>query len=188
MTMQRAELLFYDGAWQSLHSLPLEPYFELVGTRPNFTRFLSSVGRGYVGCWAVVERRLYLTELQQLGFEKRPDGSVSPGMVADPALLSAMFPDQDAPIFADWYSGELRCPVGEIVATGRGKFGDLYERYQVMSVERGVVVHENVIVSIERVSTTEKSSCEETAPEQEARTVNFQKWLNRLVKTVTQEM
>lgn len=181
MTMQRAELLFYDGAWQSLHSLPLEPYFELVGTRPNFTRFLSSVGRGYVGCWAVVERRLYLTELQQLGFEKRPDGSVSPGMVADPALLSAMFPDQDAPLFADWYSGELRCPQGEIVATGRGEFGDLYERYLVLSVECGVIVQENIVEGFARVRAHDIPISEETASEQNDRMAKLRNWINRLV-------
>ena len=179
MTMQRAELLFHDGAWHSLHSLPLEPYFEQIGTRPNFARFLSSVGRGYVGYWVLEDQKLYLTEIHQLGFEKRPDGSASPGMVADPALLSVMFPDQDAPIFADWYSGELRCPEGDIVATGRGKFGDLYERYLVLSIERGVVVQENITEGVERVINT--PTTEETASEQEDRMGKFRNWLNRLV-------
>ena len=181
MTMQRAELLFHNGAWQSLHSLPLEPYFEQLGTRPNFTRFLSSVGRGYVGYWVLEDQKLYLTEIHQLGFEKRPDGSASPGMVADPALLSAMFPDQDAPIFADWYSGELRCPEGDIVATGRGKFGDLYERYLVLSIERGVVNHEELVDAEERISSTKNSTTNETVLEQDDRMMKFRKWLNRLV-------
>ena len=181
MTMQRAELLFHNGAWQSLHSLPLEPYFEQIGTRPNFTRFLSSVGRGYVGCWVLEDQKLYLAEIHQLGFEKRPDGSVLPGMVADPELLSEMFPDHDAPIFADWYSGELRCPEGDIVATGRGKFGDVYERYLVLSVKCGVVVNEQVVKSVGYISSTKNPMTNETVREQDERMTKFRKWLGRLV-------
>ena len=179
MTMQRAELLFHNGAWLSLHSLPLEPYFEQIGTRPNFSRFLSSVGRGYVGCWALMEGKLFLTEIQQLGFEKLPNGSMSPGMIADPLLLSVIFPEQETPKFADWYTGKLRCPMGEVIATGRWEFGDLYERYLEFSVERGEILKEEVVESVEHVSA---KAAEYTASMQQDHTTMFRKWLNRFIK------
>lgn len=177
MTVQSTEGLKYGKQNLVMQSEPLEAYFKLVGHRPQFGFMATNNWRGYIGDWEITDTKLYLRRLSQMGLRKT-DAGVLPCLEPNSVSVADIFPGTTGPIFADWYTGELRCPMGQVVAYHRGPFGALYERYLVLSVERGVIVQEEVVESVERVSNT--TVTEETATERKDRTSKFRKWLQRL--------
>ncbi|MCL7404903.1 hypothetical protein MWN63_02770 [Paradonghicola geojensis] len=177
MTVQATEVLKYGKLNRSMQSEPLEAYFKLVGHRPQFGFMATNNWRGYIGDWEIKDKKLYLTRLNQMGLRKTDTG-VLPCLVPNNVTLPEIFPGTTGPVFADWYTGQLRCPEGDVIDYHRGPFGALYERYLVLSVERGVVVSEETVVSIERVNSP---VIEETASEQKDRTAKFRAWLKKIV-------
>ncbi|MDA7668775.1 hypothetical protein N8596_00735, partial [bacterium] len=55
--------------------------------------------------------------------------------------VDGLFPDEtrppEAPVFADWYSGELRIPEGDMIQYVHGGYGTTYERDRLILIERG---------------------------------------------------
>lgn len=58
--------------------------------------------------------------------------------------MSYVFPDFPDGVFAHWYTGELRCPMGELLNYVHGGYGSTYEQDLFIEVENGVVVNERV--------------------------------------------
>lgn len=73
--------------------------------------------RGYIGSWEVRDGRLYLTRVQGC-YE----------------ILG------DEPVPADWFSGVLRVPRGEVLQYVHMGFESVYERDLYLKVEAGAVV------------------------------------------------
>lgn len=46
----------------------------------------------------------------------------------------------DGPIFADWFSGVLRIPKGEVLRYAHMGFATIYEQELLVKIEQGVVV------------------------------------------------
>ncbi len=86
-------------------------------TRSAETIRLSCCWRGYIGTWEIKQGRLFLV-----------------GLSGDYNLA------EGEPIFADWYSGELIIPEGEILDYIHLGFATVYEREQRIVIERGFVV------------------------------------------------
>ena len=84
--------------------------------------FSTACWRGYIGTWEVKGGRLYLVNLQ---------GSYE--MVGD------------EPIPADWVSGWLRVPRGELLEYVHMGFESVYERELHLRVEGGVVVESKTV-------------------------------------------
>lgn len=131
MTAQIPELLHYQRRKHDLHTEPLASYLEQTGRAlPSSGGLCSALWRDYVGEWRVVRKRLYLQALYL-------------GMEGQPLDLAPLFPDH-APdrfgrIFANWYTGELRSPLGALTDYEHIGWGGTYERYLVMQVVDGVV-------------------------------------------------
>ena len=111
MTGQVMERLHYDGEWRPLATLPLETYFATTRqSPPSGEGFCSALWRKYVGSWEIRDGQLYLVGLRvgvSALFSKRQE--------YDKEGLQKVFPDADD-VFADWFTGTLRCPQGERVA------------------------------------------------------------------------
>lgn len=180
MTAQASEHLDYCGQKLSMQSLPLEDYFKSIGRRPPFSTMATNNWRGYIGEWEIIDKRLYLTRLLQMGLRKTDTG-VLPCLVPHSVSLGAIFPESNGSVFADWFTGDLHCPQGKLIEQYRGPLGAQYERYLVLSVQRGLVIHEEVVESVERVSTTDHEMTVETDVENRLRMGRFRAWLKRLL-------
>ncbi len=132
MTAQFGERLNYDGQEMSMCTEPLGDYFALGGVNPGFGQEwpldCTALWRGYVGSWAVLGDRLYLVAIHNLA----SDG-------ADTNFLETIFPGHPDSVFADWYTGTLCVPQGEILKYVHMGYQSTYERDILIDVERGVI-------------------------------------------------
>ncbi|HZW13300.1 MAG TPA: hypothetical protein VFF81_08940 [Noviherbaspirillum sp.] len=135
MTAQFSEGLHYKDKLHSLFTLPLEPYLDLSQTRNRLEGIHSHTAceRRYVGIWKIIEDKLYLERLDNVS------GDILP--------LDRFFKDQSAPIFAEWFSGELRCPKGELLKYVHFGFGSIYERDLIITVRNGVIESERIVTN-----------------------------------------
>ena len=138
MTVQVPETLLYKGEALSLHDYPLQPYLASGATAVKFQAHSTALHRGYVGTWTIRQGRLYLIKLE---------GHVGPFANTRAVALDALFPDAKDGVLADWYTDEMRCPMGELLHYGRGGFTSVYESDLFIQIERGVVLSERVVMN-----------------------------------------
>jgi hypothetical protein len=108
--------------------------------------------RGYVATWLLQRDRLWLTAISSNGLivdrrqseaeaEADADADVPGELDGRPFTVDGLFPDEDrppeTPVFAEWYSGELRIPEGEMIQYVHGGYGTTYERDRLILIERG---------------------------------------------------
>lgn len=132
MTAQSPEKIVYQGEKFVMCTEPLEDYFSKGGIRPWLQLSSTALWRRYVGSWEVVDDRLYLTNL---------DGRLEDGTKVTVATIFPGFPDK---FFAQWYSGQLRIPQGELLEYIHMGYGSTYERDLLLEVRCGVVVETSV--------------------------------------------
>lgn len=128
MTAQSPERIVYMGKRLSMCTEPLEDYFSKGGIRPNLRRSSTALWRRYIGSWEIVDDRLYLTGL---------DGWLEDGTRVTAGMIFPGFPDK---VFAQWYSGQLRIPEGELRKYVHMGYGSTYERDLLLEVRDGVVI------------------------------------------------
>ena len=128
MTAQVHENLIYEGEETSMTTcppLPVDhPRLRIVGPPGAVTKregvpsfvFSTACWRGYLGTWEIKQGRLYLKSVVGL-YEMAGD----------------------EPIFADWVSGWLVVPKGELVEYVHMGFESVYEQELRVRVEGGVV-------------------------------------------------
>ena len=128
MTAQSPERIVYMGKRLSMCTEPLEDYFSKGGIRPNLRRSSAALWRRYIGSWEIVDDRLYLTGL---------DGWLEDGTRVTAGMIFPGFPDK---VSAQWYSGQLRIPEGELLKYVHMGYGSTYERDLLLEVRDGVVI------------------------------------------------
>ena len=130
MTAQVSEKMLYGGKAISLCTEPLALYLKQNGI--EFESPHTANWRGYVGTWEVIEaegaERLYL-----IGIKAHKDYETI-------LKLSDLFPGFDK-VFAHWFTGELRCPQGELLNYVHGGYASTYEYDLMMEFKQGVLVH-----------------------------------------------
>lgn len=125
MTAQVHELLILDGQWASIASdLPLPAdHARVVAASEEHRRKASSIvnstacWRGYVATWEIKDDRFSLVSIEGR-FE----------------LLGA------EPLLADWFSGELRMPMGEVIDYVHMGFASVFAEELFIGVVNGSVV------------------------------------------------
>lgn len=144
-TAQQPDVLLYDGKKYSLLANPLESYYNEERAKPRFFTRPGSVStgnwRGYVATWKIEEDFLYLVNIdswicESLGSEK-----------CKKADLKELFGEkyQDEKVKADWFTGELRVPDGELLQYVHMGYGSIYEREIILKVEAGKITGKKVI-------------------------------------------
>ncbi|MGC8494817.1 MAG: hypothetical protein ACP5SH_24095 [Syntrophobacteraceae bacterium] len=106
---------------------PLSDYFAMGGTGPRFQSNCTALWRGYIGTWEILDGRLYLIELH---------GTLEDGSEAE---LSSIFPDFPDRVFAHWFSGTIRAPLGKLIQYVHMGYASIHERDLLIEVARGVV-------------------------------------------------
>lgn len=135
MTAQFTEQIVLNGQKRSLCTDPLESFFEMADVHPEFMATCTALWRGYVGTWEVNNERLYLVGL---------DGRLKSGQIA---RLETIFPEFPNRVFAHWFSGILRIPMGQLLRYVHGGYGSVYERDQFITVKKGVTISTSVVVN-----------------------------------------
>jgi len=115
MTAQAHEILILEGQKTSMACCPPLPENEPRITKSALTMLNSACWRGYIGTWEIKQGRLFLVGLS---------GNYNLG--------------EGEPIFADWFSGEITIPEGEILNYIHGGFATVYEREQ--RIHGGVLI------------------------------------------------
>lgn len=134
MTPQIPELLILNGVEKPilyLHPLLPENHPQIldVGTsKLSFIHGSTACWRRYEGTWEIKQDKLYLVGLR--GQFRLVD---------------------NIPVFADWFSGEIVVPEGEILldAVCYGSF-DVYEKELRLTIEKGVVLETRLIDNREK--------------------------------------
>ena len=137
MTMQCPEILLHRGEKLKLYYDPLEDYLKTAIMPFRFHAECSACWRGYIGTWTIKQDKLYLISL---------DGEIETASGVETVDLTALFPECQDGVFADWFSGELYSPKddhwGHIV--GFGKL-DGTEQDLVIEVRQGVIMSERLV-------------------------------------------
>ena len=137
MTAQACEKLVHRGEVHAMCTTPLGPLAENNALPIKFFAATSSLWRGYIGTWVIEKERLYLQKLE--GHILTAQGEMKP------VGLDALFPDYPDGVFAHWFSGTLRCPMGALLKYVHGGFASTYEQDIFIEVDRGVVTSERVV-------------------------------------------
>lgn len=116
MTTQIPDRLRFNRRVHNLFCEPLESYFDDQHPKPKaFAASCTACWRGYVAGWSIQRGKLFLEKLDplcygwpdtdDLQFTVDPASGLSVPTL--PNYLNKVFPHSAAPVFADWYSGEL---------------------------------------------------------------------------------
>ena len=125
MTAQKRDILIYKEKEYKLASEPLYPY--LKGSGIVLVETSTACHRGYVAKWLIEEDRLYL-----VGFEANlPKCNMGDRLFRKEDIrkvgLDYLFPNRDK-VFAEWFSGVLRIPHGEMIRYVHQGYASIYEK------------------------------------------------------------
>lgn len=143
MTIQVSERLLLRGEALTMRSFPLRAYLDIVKPAVNFVSPHTACWRGYVGEWELCHDRLYLQDLK---------ARVMVHGVERPALLTDFFPEAKGKVFAHWFSGELRIPVGRRIHSAASRYNPQFEQEIVLTVKAGVLLEEQRVHHFEENS------------------------------------
>lgn len=124
MTAQASEILFYKGEEYQIHSEPLTDF--LKNSKKSFNWNDTSCWRGYIGTWKIMNNKLFLIKL---------DGNSENGSVG----LDYLFPNQKE-VFANWFSGELKVPQGEMIKYIHRGHCSIYEKDIIFTFSNGQII------------------------------------------------
>ncbi len=151
-TSQFPDILFYKGEKISLYSNPLESFFNEGNPKPeslfyDFENYQDSTfdikistacWRGYIATWEILDNQLLLIEISDCFEEEKAD-------------LEKLFPNltSEDKVLANWFSGLLVLPFGEIVEYIHMGYASLYEEYKVLEIKNGILTKEKEFTSDE---------------------------------------
>ena len=130
---QQVDLLHVEGEVLQTTTTPLAPHLAKIGwTLPGDAIITASNARGYLAEWAVEDGQLVLRDATITAF--RLETGIGPQ-----SIKGELFPGQ-ARVVADWYTGALVVPDGEVVEDGYIGAFPRFDHYQVFRVASGVVL------------------------------------------------
>lgn len=142
MTAQVREIIIYEEQEYRMEEYPLHYYLSKIKTDIMFDDTFSACWRGYAGRWEIIRNKLYLTGLSNMtgsGYE---------------FSMKTLFPGQEK-VFAEWYSGELRIPRGEMIDHDHRRHIEIYEEDLFLEIENGILINRRVIKNTEKTDRTE---------------------------------
>jgi hypothetical protein len=142
-TAQVPDIITFEGKKRPLLTNPLESYFK-EGERPKFhTRpggVVTSNWRGYVATWEIEGDTLYLVGLDSWVCKDFRSENCKKADLLE--LFGENF--KDGKVKADWFTGDLRIPDGELLQYVHMGYGSVYERDIILSVAAGKVTGKEV--------------------------------------------
>ena len=131
MTTQAGDILIYNGEKTSIATEPLKAYLETRDDK-SFIFKSTALVRGYIGTWKIKNKKLYLVSL--LGFIENNEK----------VDLNYLFPNKKE-VFADWFSGQIRIPEGNLLKKIRTGYASIFERDKILKFNKGIWISENIM-------------------------------------------
>ena len=130
MTIQAGDIISYNGEKKTIATEPLKPYLE---TRSDVCFIFKSTAlvRGYIGTWKIKNKKLYLVSL--IGFIENNEQ----------VDLNYLFPNKTE-IFANWFSGDIRIPEGDLIQKINLGYASVFARDRVLNFNKGLLISETV--------------------------------------------
>lgn len=134
-TAQLSDLLIVEGKEFALNTNPLEAELQRKQWTPPDDALISSANwRGYLATWEIRDDTLFLKDVTiTVSDPKEERGVTSKRIIGD------LYPGA-AEVFADWYTGALIVPDGEMTRYVHMGYGSSFDHYQVFRVHAGKVV------------------------------------------------
>jgi len=133
-TAQFPDKIIYNGKEYSLHSNPLEAYFEKYpDKRPKGGIMSTALWRGYVATFEVKENQLFLKDIE---IEYNDTSSAKGHQFKWRSVLKEVFPDQKD-LKIDWLTGLLVISYGKLINYVHMGYGSTYENYILLEIEKG---------------------------------------------------
>ena len=98
---------------------------------PKFNYITTACWRGYFGRWKIKDSKLYLTGLE---------ANISIDGKDDEVGLDYFFPNQKQ-VFASWFTGKIRVPIGEMIEYIHMGYHSKYQKDLFLMIEDGVVIN-----------------------------------------------
>jgi len=150
-TGQVPDYLIYEGKLLWLFSNPLEKHDQFKWVRRlSIAEVSTAERRGYRALWEISDGKLYLVALaakiddREIGiFELRKE--IEKLFPRTPKNDRDPFPIVKNRVFAGWYSGKLRVPLGEELKYVHQNYESVYERDLFLDIERGVLKKSEIV-------------------------------------------
>ncbi|WP_444898098.1 hypothetical protein [Microbulbifer sp. SSSA005] len=133
-TAQRPDIIIIDDKELRLNTNPLESYLKGINWKPpEEAAIWSSNWRGYVASWEIKDKHLLLSDITiELNSDSHEDRKRK-------SILNEIFPAKTE-VVAEWYSGVLIVPDGEMTNYIHMGYASTYEAYQILRINNGVVI------------------------------------------------
>jgi hypothetical protein len=115
-----------------LYCEPLEMFWDDPNPKPDFIPPHTACWRGYIASWMIQDGRLFLAGIETENEHLKMD---------------SVFPGKKSPIFADWFSGRLRIPQGEMLQYIHMGYESRYESDLFLFVENGTIINQELVVN-----------------------------------------
>ena len=136
MAAQLADAILFEGNKLDLYSNPLEEYWlKSKKKRPAFTTS-EDCRRGYIAHWEIRDNQLLLTNVDGI-ISKRGLFGRKPVNCTMKMLFSK--PGQNG-VKADWFSGKLRIPKGNMTQYEHSGYNSRFEREMIITVDKGNIL------------------------------------------------
>lgn len=133
-TAQYPDKIIYNGEDYSLHSNPLETFFEKYpDKRPKGGIMSTALWRGYVATFEVKDNQLYLKDIEIQYYDTILNESYS---YKWRSFIKEVFPDIEA-VKIDWLTGLLVIPHGNLVNYVHMGYGSTYKYYILLEIDKG---------------------------------------------------
>jgi len=135
-TAQIPDEILYNGKTYSLHSNPLESYFEKnPDKRPKGGVVSTALWRGYVATFEIRDSSLYLKDIK---IEEWEDGDNNKSYWK--SVLKETFTENELKL--DWYTGLMIIPYGKMINYVHMGYGSSYKRYILLEIHNGILANE----------------------------------------------
>ena len=124
------ETIIIDGRKRYMAAEPFNYYLETLDDPPELSSPHTACWRGYFGRWKIRVNKLFMTGLEAY---------VDIGGKTEEVGLDYFFPDQKQ-VFAEWFTGEIRVPMGKEIQYVHMGYESLYERDLLIHVKDGNIV------------------------------------------------
>lgn len=137
MTAQAMETIIIDGKEYSMATEPLADYIASLKNKPALFFPSSACWRGYYGTWEIKDDKLYLIDLEcyTANMEERKYWKVG---------MDFIFPNRTE-VFANWFSGEIRIPQGDMLNYVHSGYSSTYEMDLFLDFKDGFLIGQRTV-------------------------------------------
>ncbi|MBL0049717.1 MAG: hypothetical protein IPP32_16665 [Bacteroidetes bacterium] len=127
MTAQMGDTLHYLGESYSIATEPLKPYLDVLQTPIQFEPPHTACWRGYYASWEIKGDLLLLMDFTGFVYSNRR------------VNIDYIFPGEPV-VFANWFSGEIRVPLGNTIKYIHAGYASVNERDLFLQFDAGRLV------------------------------------------------